>query len=233
VPRSVLILQHVPWERPGILGEVLTSNGLSFETRSFLFGPPPPSISDISGLAVLGGPMDALDYLKNPGLKPEADLVRAVAAAGMPLLGICLGHQVVASALGAKLHVGATNEVGIGSVRVLNDDPVFGAAGFDTPVLHWHHDVVEPPDGASVIASTDSTPNQAFRLGSSILAMQFHLEVDKHMLERWLAVDEMAEDLDEATLLSIRSDFAAAAPRMRETADRAFAEFAQLVLAND
>ncbi|HEX4058835.1 MAG TPA: type 1 glutamine amidotransferase [Galbitalea sp.] len=231
--RSVLILQHVPWERPGILGEVLSGHGLTFETRSFLYGPAAPPLSEISGLAVLGGPMDALDYVRNPGLKVETDLVRAVADAGIPLLGICLGHQIVASALGAKLHVGVTNEVGIGTVDVVADDPVLGASGSVSPVLHWHHDVVEVPDGATVLASTSETPNQAFRLGSSILAMQFHLEVDKHMLERWLGVDEMADDLSEDTLHSIGSDFAAVAPRMRETADRAFDEFALSVLMRD
>jgi GMP synthase (glutamine-hydrolysing) len=231
--RSILILQHVPWERPGVLGDVLGTHGLQFTPRSFLYGPTPPPLSDISGLVVLGGPMGALDYQQQPALRDEAQLVRAVVDAGIPLLGICLGHQIIAAALGAKLHMNAANEVGVGTVDVVADDPVFGAAGSLQPVLHWHHDVVEVPDGATVLASTPETPNQAFRLGDSILAMQFHLEVDKHMLERWLGVDEMVDDLSPEVRLSLQADFAAAAPRMRQTADRAFDEFADAVLYRD
>lgn len=177
--------------------------------------------------------MDALDFTRNPGLKTEAELVRAVVDAGIPLLGVCLGQQVVATALGAELHVGAASELGIGTVDLVADDPAFGASGSQLPVLHWHHDVVELPDGATVLASTSQTPNQAFRLGPSVFAMQFHLEVDKHMLERWLAVDEMADDLGPESLGTIQTDYTAAAPRMREAADRAFDAFAQSILISD
>ncbi len=231
--RSVLILQHVPWERPAILAEVLASHRLPVTTRSFLYGPDPLPISEIAGLAILGGPMTARDFDKHPRLRTEAGLVRAVVDAGIPLLGICLGHQIVATALGAELHVGSANEVGIGTIDVVADDPVLGASGSTTPVLHWHHDAVDVPDGATVIASTAQTPNQAFRLGDSVFAAQFHVEVDKYMLERWLAVDQMADDLDPEVRSTIQADFAAAAPRMRETAERAFDEFANAILFRD
>ena len=231
--RSVLILQHVPWERPGILGDVLTARDLDFTTRSFLYGPEPPALSEISGLVVLGGPMGALDYEKRPRLLDEARLVRSVIDAGIPLFGVCLGHQIIATALGAKLHTAVANEVGIGTVDVLADDPALGASGSVVPVLHWHHDIVDVPDGATVLASTPETPNQAFRVGDSIFAMQFHVEVDKHMLERWLAVDEMVDDLSPEVRSTIQDDFAAVASRMRETADRSFSAFADTVLNRD
>jgi GMP synthase (glutamine-hydrolysing) len=231
--RSVLILQHVPWERPGILGDVLAAHSLNFTTRSFLYGPEPLALSDISGLAILGGPMDALDYERRPGLREEAGMVREVVDAGIPLLGICLGHQIIATALGAELHKDVVNEIGIGTVDLIADDPAFGASGSSTPVLHWHHDVAEAPDGATILASTSQTPNQAFRLGDAVLAMQFHLEVDNHMLDRWMGVDEMLDDLSTDDRASLQSDFAIAAPRMCETADRAFTQFADAVLARD
>ena len=231
--RSVLILQHVPWERPAILAEVLASHRLPVTTRSFLYGPDPIPISELSGLAILGGPMNALDFDKHPRLLAEAELVRAVVDAGIPLFGICLGHQIIATALGAQLHVGGASEVGVGTVDIVADDPVFGASGSTSPVLHWHHDTVDVPDGATVLASTHETPNQAFRLGHSVFATQFHVEVDKHMLERWLAVDQMADELTPELRATIQADFAAAAPRMRETADRAFDEFAEAILFRD
>lgn len=231
--RSVLVLQHVPWERPGILGEVLDAHDLHYSTRSFLYGEEPPLLDQVSGLAVLGGPMNALDYERRPGLRDEAKLVRAVVDAGIPVLGVCLGHQIVATSLGAKLHVGAANEIGMGTVDIVKDDPALGASGSVNPVLHWHNDVVELPDGATLLASSDQTPNQAFRLGDSIFAMQFHVEVDKHMLERWLGVDEMFEELSPEVRETLRADFAASAPLMRETAERAFGGFADAVLMRD
>jgi GMP synthase (glutamine-hydrolysing) len=233
MPRSVLVLQHVPWERPAILGDVLTEHSLTWVSRSFIYGPPPPGLSEISALAVLGGPMNALDTATHPGLAAEAGLVRAVVDAGIPLVAVCLGHQILSTALGAKLHIGAANEVGVGTVDVVSDDRVLGSAGTTAPVLHWHNDVVEAPDGATVLASTDETPNQAFRLGDAIFSMQFHVEVDRHMLDRWLAVDEMADELPTETRLTLASDFDAVAPRMRGLANRAFGEFAEAVLTRD
>ena len=233
MPRSVLILQHVPWERPAILGNVLTSNGVPWVSRSFLYGPQPSDLSEISGLAVLGGPMGALDFEKYPGLRAEADLVRSVVDRGIPLLGICLGHQILSTALGSKLYSGTAHEVGVGTVDVVADDRVVGSAGDTAPVLHWHYDVVDAPDGATVLASTDQTPNQAMRLGDVTFSTQFHVEVDRHMLDRWLAVDEMSDELDPATRLTIQADFDSSATRMRELANRAFTEFADAVLFRD
>jgi GMP synthase (glutamine-hydrolysing) len=233
MPRSVLILQHVPWEGPAILGDRLTSQAVPWRSGSFLYGPPPTDLSDIGGLAILGGPMGALDFERYPGLREEAELVRSVVDRGLPLLGICLGHQILSTALGAKLHSGAVNEVGIGMIDVVADDRALGAPASTAPVLHWHTDVVEAPAGAAIVASSAQTPNQAQRIGDLIFSTQFHVEVDRQMLDDWLAVEEMSDELAPDVRLSIRDDFDAASAEMRELANRVFTDFADSVLARD
>lgn len=232
--RSVLVLQHVSWERPAIIGDVLTSAGIPWELRMIVDSADPgaiPSLDELGGVVILGGPMGALDFEEFPGLGQEAELVRLAVDNGLPLFGVCLGHQIIATALGADLHSGAPSEVGIGEVTVTADDGVFGATGELQPVLHWHHDVVDAPDGAKILAKTDQTPNQAFRIGNSVFATQFHLEVDRPMLESWLAVPVMAADLDARTSASIEADFDAVATRMSALGTRAATDFASAVLA--
>jgi GMP synthase (glutamine-hydrolysing) len=230
VNRYTLILQHVPWERPALLGDVLSSFGVSWRLdnvvdqtdRDVL-----PRLDELSGIAVLGGPMGALDVDAHPGLGLEADLVRDAFAAGVPLLGICLGHQIIATALGAPLHRGVADEVGMGEVDVVANDYVFGQAGGTQPVLHWHHDVVEAPSGATVLASTEQTPNQAFRIGEAVFSTQFHPEIDATMLAAWIAEPGMAIDLTADQRHDLLGDFLGDEPRMRPLADAAFGAFAR------
>ncbi|HEY4268338.1 MAG TPA: type 1 glutamine amidotransferase [Galbitalea sp.] len=235
-PRPVLVLQHVEWERAAIVGEILDQESIPWSSRILVDSSEPdsmPSLDSLGGIIVMGGPMGALDFVEFPGIGLESELVRLAFDAEVPLFGICLGHQVIATALGARLHSRAASEVGIGEVEIVTDDGVFGEVGSRQPVLHWHHDVVEVPDGAKVLAKTAQTPNQAFRIGNSVFATQFHLEVDRPMLDTWLAVPEMASDLDPATRATIEGDFDAAAASMRQLATRASVDFAAAVRERD
>lgn len=230
--RPVLIIQHVPWEKPALLGDTLTSAGIDWARRIVLDSQNPsdlPPLESLSGIAILGGPMGAQDFEKHPGLALEASLVRAAVDADVPLVGVCLGHQIVAAALGATLHTGTAHEYGIGQVDVVVDDAVFGSAGTTKPVLHWHGDAVDAPSGATILASTPLTPNQAFRIGTRVFATQFHLEVDRPLLTEWLGVPAMADDLDPALRATLESDFAGSERELRTLADAAFGEFAEAV----
>jgi GMP synthase (glutamine-hydrolysing) len=227
--RPVLIVQHVPWEKPALLGDALSAAGVDWARRIVLDShnlTDLPPLESLSGIAILGGPMGALDVDEHPGLALEASFVRAAVDGDVPLLGICLGHQIVATALGAALHPGSAPEFGIGEVDVLVDDPVFGNAGTTQPVLHWHRDTVDAPAGATVVASTPGTPNQAFRIGTTVFATQFHLEVDRALLSEWLTIPAMSNDLDAGLRARMEQDFASAESGLRTLAATAFGQFA-------
>ncbi|HLT59692.1 MAG TPA: gamma-glutamyl-gamma-aminobutyrate hydrolase family protein [Microlunatus sp.] len=230
---DVLIIQHVPWEQPALLGRVLTERGLSWRcadiTRSrdrSELGP----VTALAGLVLLGGPMGALDVADHPGLAVEAELIRDCAAVSIPIFGICLGHQLIATALGGALHPGANREIGVGRVRVITDG-LLGPAGTTQPVLHWHGDVVDPPPGATVLASTPGTPNQAFQLGGTVFGTQFHLEADRATVSAWLDTPEMAADLTATERDRLLDDFDAEAESITAAGRRMFEAYADAVSA--
>jgi GMP synthase (glutamine-hydrolysing) len=141
-------------------------------------GDPLPPVDEIDGLIVMGGPMGADD------VRDEWPLVAAAVQRGLPVLGVCLGAQVLAAALGGRVYRGPQPEVGHGSVRVLIDDPVLGPRG-PLAVFHWHRDTFDPPPGAVHLAASDLYEQQAFRFGLSAYGLQFHLEVDDALAEAW------------------------------------------------
>ena len=230
IPRRVLIVQHVPWENAGRILPILAAAGFGVETRLLLAEPDPqlPALDELAGVVIMGGPMDADDVTRYPALGLERDLARAATDADVPLLGICLGHQIVSLALGGALTTGATKEIGVAPVTLIADSPL-GAAGNALDVLHWHFDNATAPDGAQVLARTDACPNQAFRLGSTF-ATQFHLEVDVPLLAQWLAVDEVREEaiVPPAAMLA---SLAAADAALAAAATAVFGDFAALAAA--
>lgn len=217
LPRRVLVLQHAPWETPGLIAAALDSRGLGWDVATVLDDPDPalPDVADLAGLVVMGGPMGALDDAAHPGLPAERRLLAAATAAGVPVLGVCLGMQLLAVALGARLLPGHGQEIGFSPVALtgagLRDEalyPLTVDASPDPVVLHWHDDAVEAPPGATVLARTDLTPVQAFRHGSA-LGLQFHLEVDTALLGRWLAEPVMSGGLGATRAGQVAEDGAA------------------------
>ena len=195
----VLILQHVPWEKPGRILDSLDDLGMSYEVMNIAKEKKPdlPDFSDVSGIVIMGGPMGALDTDKYPGLKAESKLVRAAVSVGKPLLGVCLGHQIIATALGAKLKKGSEPEIGFAPIKRIDKHDYFSMWNKTLDVLHWHNDVVTLPEGAQPLAKSAKTKNQAFRFGSA-LGLQFHLEVTPTLLDEWLDEPCMVKDLKAA-----------------------------------
>jgi GMP synthase-like glutamine amidotransferase len=174
------ILQHVPFEGPGLIATQADAHGLQLDRRHLYRGDALPRLDQLTGLVVLGGPMGVGDTEQHPYLAGEIDLLAAATAAGIPVLGVCLGAQLLACALGGTVGRARTAEVGIGSVALTaagERDGVLGPSGPVLPVLHWHGDTFTIPPGAELLGSSDRCVNQAFRLGRAY-GLQFHVELD-------------------------------------------------------
>ena len=232
MPRPVLVLQHAPWERPGLLTGVLAevTPEVPIVTRTVLDDARPdlPLPRELAGLVVMGGPMNADDDARFPGLAAERRLLAATVDAGVPALAVCLGMQLLARALGATVHAGAGIEIGFAPVQVVSGDPVLAPLGPRPVVLHWHADAADLPAGATLLAATPTTPVQAFRAGSA-LGLQFHLEMDQPLLEEWLTAPPMAADLARHRIADLREQADGALPTLAPRAVVGLAAFAEAV----
>ena len=189
-----------------------------------------PPVSRLLGLVVMGGPQDANDDRRYPGLPAERRLLAEAVSADVPVLGVCLGMQLLGLALGATLHLQHGKEIGFAPVTLSEAgtrDPVLGAfAALGSPAfLHWHSDAVELPRGAELLASTAVTPVQSFRLGSA-LGMQFHPEADAALLKSWLSTPAMVGGLPPGLAERIRADAETHLPGLRTAALAGLARFA-------
>jgi GMP synthase (glutamine-hydrolysing) len=186
VPDKVLILQHEDFCPPAWLGEVIDEAGLAAELVALHRGAPMPSHEGWLALASLGGRMGAYELDDNPWIEPELKLLAEATAAGVPVLGICLGGQLLAQALGGRAYRGPVRELGYRPLRLTGAgraDPVLGV--LDGPVLSWHQDTFDLPPGAELLAASDLYPH-AFRVGGSV-GLQFHPETSPALLEQWIA----------------------------------------------
>jgi GMP synthase (glutamine-hydrolysing) len=202
-----LVVRHLAFENLGIFDAVLAARG--FDITYLDAGVQPIDAETLAApdlLVVLGGPIGVNDTGLYPWLQAEIDAVRARVLQKRPTLGICLGAQIIATALGARVYPGKAKEIGWAPVTLSSagqGSALKHLAG--SPTLHWHGDTFDLPDGARLLASTPLTPHQAFDWGEQVLALQFHPEFQASHIEAWLGGHTMELGLAGVDIPALRA----------------------------
>jgi len=170
-------LQHVPFEGLGSIEPWLEAAGYRITSTRFFEDGALPSLDGLDLLVVMGGPMSVNDTAEFPWLVEEKAFIREVIASGRPVLGVCLGAQLIASALGARVYQNGEKEIGWHPIQgtAPSDAACFGFQ-LSAQVFHWHGETFDLPSDAMRLASSEACENQAFQIGSSVIGLQFHLE---------------------------------------------------------
>ncbi len=195
---DVLVLQHIACEPPGEYEDVLRERGATLHRVELDEGEPLPDWREFDAIVAMGGPMSVGDEDDHPWLAGEKRAIGEAVRAGVPYWGVCLGVQLLAASLGARVLAGPEPEVGVMPVTLTDAalaDPVFAGLPHELVTFQWHGDTFELPDGAVLLASSPAYPAQAFRWGARAYGVQFHLELTSELAHEWAAVPAYAEAL--------------------------------------
>jgi len=225
--KTALALRHVAFEDVGVWAATLEAAGYDLAYVEVGLRPLPlDRVQACDLLIVLGAPIGVYETEAYPFLVEEIAAIKRRLAALRPTLGVCLGAQLMAAALGARVAPGPGKEIGYAAVELLPTAKASPLATIDgVNVLHWHGDAFDPPSGAERLAATTLCPNQAFRIGDWALALQFHVEADPLAIETWLighAVELSKAGIDPRT---IRSDALRHGPAVAEAGRRLLADW--------
>jgi len=177
---NIQCLMHVPYEGPGIIAEWIGKKNHHLKYTRLYDGDSMPDASDVDFLVIMGGPMNVFDFHIHPWMQDEIEWVSDFINTGKPVLGICLGAQIIAASLGVDVYPGKQREIGWHNLQFLpslGDYKIWNELPATRKVFHWHGDTFPIPNGATRIASSHAFPNQGFIYNSKVFALQFHLEV--------------------------------------------------------
>lgn len=228
---KIYVLQHHPVENLGAIADALEGAALAWQYVRVADGQPVPAdMKGAGGLIVMGGPMGVYQAERYPWLRDEMRLIEDAVKSNLPVLGVCLGAQIVAAALGAKVKRNPNGkEIGWHQIRLsdsANDDRLMRGLPATLTPFHWHGDIFELPDGAVSLASSDKTPCQAFRYGDKAYGFQFHLEVTAESVAAMAAAfakDLMREKISGERVIAQAADFM---PALEKISDTVFSRWA-------
>jgi len=212
---KLLVFQHLDCEHPGSLRRFLDQGRIEWDTVELDQNEPIPDLADYDVLWVMGGPMDVWDVDKHPWLIREKIAIRTwVRDMKKPYLGLCLGHQLLADALGGTCGPLSPPEIGVMEVELTEagqSDPLFAGLPTRQKCLQWHSvQVAQAPDDAVVLARSETCSNQAMRIGSNAWSLQYHVEVEPDTVSNWAAIpayyDALVQTMGKAAVGGMKQD---------------------------
>ena len=196
-----LVLQHISCEPPGVYEDVLLERGATILRVELDEGEPLPGWNEFDALLAMGGPMSVNDEADQPWLIDEKRLIGEAVRAGIPFFGACLGAQLLAASLGARVYPGPEPEIGLLPVCLTDaaaGDPLFAGLPRELLTFQWHGDTFDLPTGAELLATSPSYPQQAFPWGRTAYGLQFHLELSAQMATEWGDMPAYAKALEQS-----------------------------------
>ena len=233
-----LVFQHLPVEHPGSFRPLWAANGIGYDSVELEAGEAIPSFDGYDALIVMGGPQDVWQTDLHPWLAPEIEAIRHwVTVLRRPYLGICLGHQLLAKAIGGDVALGAVSEVGFGTVSLTEAgraDPLFRGIPPEKEVFQWHSaEVTRLPANTEVLASNEACAVQAFRYGDHAYGLQYHVELTSDTVPEWSGVPDYERSLKEIFgpdgLSALRRQVGPRLPAFESTARKLAGNFDRII----
>src|SRR4030067_1282056 len=190
---NVLIIKHIDIEGPGLIEYCLKQEKMPYQIFNLTPSVHLPKLEEITHIVLLGGPMNVYEEDRFPFLREEDLFIKEAIQRGRPVLGICLGAQLIAKALGAKVFKAPVKEIGwydVSLTKIGSQCPLFSTLPKTFPVFQWHEDTFEIPKAGKLIVTSNPIPHQAFRYGDNTYGLQFHLEVTEEMIQEWMETYE-------------------------------------------
>jgi GMP synthase-like glutamine amidotransferase len=234
-----LVFQHIAVEHPGVFRDFMRRDGIAWDCVELDIGEPIPDLSRYAALIVMGGPMDVWQEDTHPWLVAEKAAIRQfVNVLGRPFLGICLGHQLLADALGGSVGLMTTPEVGVADVQITEEgksDPLLQGLASPIKGVQWHGaEIKNLPKHARVLAQNDACPIQALRVGRHAYGLQYHVEVDRKTIAEWGEIPAYRTALERLKGPSGQQDFeqevANRTKLLHQVAESVYRRFVQLAI---